>query len=238
MAQRKISELEQTMSIEEESLFPIVQNGATRSITYKNLKRPLINEVTADVSIYADEKHNEATTYTDEKHNEAKNYTDDEINSAVATVNNKITTVDNKITTLDNKVNGYHTFNKESEFVDSKANFDSVDAICKYIASPSKVKMTAWGVGQGSAYGLCIQDDIFKTNKCIILKAVLILKKTSNTYENEIRELKGVHGSSTSSTYKDYWLFNDLVPTDTKINQNFNVNTMLKYLYVEYIKLK
>lgn len=45
MAQKKISELPLTKSINADDMFPIVQSGATKQISYSDLKNPMIDEI-------------------------------------------------------------------------------------------------------------------------------------------------------------------------------------------------
>lgn len=52
MAQKKISELPLTKSINADDIFPIVQSGVTKQITYSDLKNPMIEEVKVGVNVY------------------------------------------------------------------------------------------------------------------------------------------------------------------------------------------
>lgn len=56
MAQKKISELPLTKTMNNDDIFPIVQSGVTKQISYSDLKKPMVEEVTADVSSYIDSK--------------------------------------------------------------------------------------------------------------------------------------------------------------------------------------
>lgn len=49
MAQKKISELALTKTINADDVFPIVQSGVTKQISYSDLKDPMVEEVTAAV---------------------------------------------------------------------------------------------------------------------------------------------------------------------------------------------
>lgn len=211
MAQKKISELEQIVApeLKEESLFPLVQDGATRSIRYAELKTPMVNEVTADVS-----------TYIDNQITETKNYIDSEVG---------------KVWT--DGINAFHSLSENKSSPESYVNIGNGGNTCRYLATPDKIKLTSWGQNNAQTYGLYINDENFKPSKIMILDAVLIFKKSTSTAENQVIKLAPITPSEVSNNNTDYWIFTDLISTSGKINGNLSVNNQVKYIYVDYLIL-
>lgn len=150
MAQRKISSLEKIVAseIKEDSVFPLVQDGATRIIEYKDLKKPMVNEVTSDVSSYVDTKFDESKSYADEKVQDV----------------------------WSNGINAFHSVSVNQSSPESYVNIGNGGNICRFLANQSKVKLTGWGVGQETVNALYIDDETFEVGNIMILDATLILK--------------------------------------------------------------
>lgn len=102
MAQKKISELPSTASVTDENKFPLVQDGITKHIKYSDLKKPMVEEVFADVSDKVDNVlsvtkrttdysagHRKIGDWNDDKSIDRYVFTSDDLNSSAVVINNQ-----------------------------------------------------------------------------------------------------------------------------------------------------
>lgn len=102
MAQKKISELPLTKTMNNDDIFPIVQSGVTKQISYSDLKAPMVEEVFAAVSDKVDNTLSAIKRITDYSPGQRKIgdwnddksinryvFTSDDLNSSAVVVNNQ-----------------------------------------------------------------------------------------------------------------------------------------------------